>query len=89
MHYSDQGETFPLDDGENGKVILELYSLMEPVCKLMRQAQNDQVPMAAKVHMALSRLKTQTCNVHEPLKVGMLLHIPQMCVVSSCLPRTS
>lgn len=66
-HYSNIDEVFPLEVKK--QAILELYSLMEPVCSITRIGQNGTLPMNGKMHLAFSRLKATTLNPSKSLEV--------------------
>lgn len=67
--YLDAGEEFPLDKDNNKDDILQLYSLLQPLCAITRDGQYGAVPMAAEMHMAFGLLKTHTLDPDQPLRV--------------------
>lgn len=67
LTYSKKDESFPLDPVM--REILELYSLLEPCAKIMRQAQFSGMPVAGKMHSLIGLLIAKTLNPDKPLKV--------------------
>lgn len=67
--YSNQGKPFPLDMDDNQQSILELYSLMKPIARIVRAAQYSKEPVNAEMHMAFSQLKLRVLDVTQPLEV--------------------
>lgn len=60
----------PLEVGNEKRKILELYFLIKPVAKTMRDAQLDSLPMTSEIHMALNLLCVTLLSEDKPLKVS-------------------
>ncbi|CAN0031201.1 unnamed protein product [Scytosiphon promiscuus] len=65
--YVDDGEKFPLDDKR--EVILQLFSLLEPLTAITRDSQLGDVPMTAEAYMAVAVLHSDVLNPAMPLEV--------------------
>jgi len=68
--YINDGQAFPLEMGNNRNGILELYSLMAPVARIVRDGQHGSLPMNGEIHMGLSLLNVTLLSATEPLQVN-------------------
>lgn len=68
--YTNIGEVFPLERGDNREGILQLYSLLQPLSAIAGDGQHDGVPMTAEMHMAFAVLKMRVLDPTKPLKVS-------------------
>ena len=67
--YSDAGENFPLEEGDNKDCILQLYSLLQPLSSVTRDGQYGGVPMLAEIYMKFGMLKITVLDPSKDLKV--------------------
>ncbi|CAB1111286.1 unnamed protein product [Ectocarpus sp. CCAP 1310/34] len=67
--YSDEGKVFPLEEGDNKNGVLQLYSLLEPLCMITRDGQYGGAPMMADIYMKMGILKMGMLNLEKELKV--------------------
>lgn len=65
--YIENGTRFPLDAKKD--VILQLFSLLEPLIAITRDGQIGDVPMTAEVYMAFAVLQSEVLNPTMPLEV--------------------
>lgn len=68
--YTNIGEVFPLERGDNREGVLQLYSLLQPVTAVTGDGQYSGVPMTAEMHMAFAVLKMRVLDPTKPLKVS-------------------
>ena len=68
--YTNIGEVFPLERGDNREGILQLYSLLQPLSAIAGDGLNYGVPMTAEMHMAFAVLKMRVLDPTKPLKVS-------------------
>lgn len=71
--YTNIGEVFPLERGDNREGILQLYSLLQPLSAIAGDVQYYGVPMTAEMHMAFAVLKMRVLDPTKPLKVSEIL----------------
>ncbi|CAM9372554.1 unnamed protein product [Pylaiella littoralis] len=67
--FAETGARFPLDDADNRRAVLELYSLLQPLSAITRDGQYGGAPMTAEIHMAFAALKRDVLDETKDLKV--------------------
>ena len=70
--FADDGEEFPLDKDNNKDVILQLYSLLQPLSAITRDGQYSAVPMTGEMRLAFAELKVDkaVAGVRHPHGAG-------------------